>query len=547
MAESQSTPAVEIQGGKVSGVYEDDGRIAVFKGIPYARPPIGDLRWRPPEPVQSWNGVREAVKHGPMAWQAASGIHDFFNGLIDGQGWGVLRSTAIKLIFRLMPHGKQDEDCLYLNIRTPVLDPEAKLPVMVWIHGGDHQDGSGHDPYYTANALPGRGVVLVTINYRLGLMGYFTHPDLSRESEHGVSGNYGTLDQIAALAWVRDNIAGFGGDPDNVTIFGESAGGESVAHMLTSPLARGLFSKAILESAANSGQMGFLTKPFAKHLAAEEKGWLFALKFVSPGSDKIGALRRIPAKILQQTVTREKNEAFFYPVIDGWVLEKSPFEAFLNGDQARVPMLLGSNSHEGTLIYPMFQSPVAEMPPMPEPSGIPAYLKEAFGDDADEMMKLYPGLSEGRSDAGIALTGDCMFGHKARFYAVQAARADQPVYFYHFNRVPPSPRQTAGAFHAAEIPFVHGSKVPILPLTEEDNALVKIMGDYWTGFAKTGDPNGGDNPDWPRFSPDEQEWMLLGPQVGPKPIDRKDKYDILDRRLIRLIEEMKTLRSEESS
>ncbi len=416
MANPNERPLTEIEGGKISGVYEEKGNIAVFKGIPYARPPIGDLRWRPPEPVEPWNGVREAKKHGPMAWQAASMIKEFFNALIDGQGWGIFRSSFIKFLFNIMPTPKQDEDCLYLNIRTPDLTKTAKLPVMVWIHGGDHQDGAGHDPYYIGNALPNRGVVLVTINYRLGLMGYFAHPELSLESGRGFSGNYGTLDQIAALKWVKNNISAFGGDPDKVTIFGESAGGESVAHMMTSPLARGLFEKAIIESGANSGQMCFLKKSFVKHAAAEKKGEEFAKKFVGTSQRPIEDLRRIPAQKLYQLIRQLKTVGYFYPVIDGFVLEKSPFEAFYNGDQEKVPLLLGVNSDEGSILFPMFQSPVIELSEEPlSPSAIPGHLHQAFGEDAEALMNQYPGLAEGKPEAGASLMGDCMFGHKARF------------------------------------------------------------------------------------------------------------------------------------
>ncbi len=543
MANPEERPVTEVKEGKLRGVYEEKGNIAVFKGIPYAKPAIGGLRWRPPEPVESWEGVREAKEHGPMAWQAASMIKEFFNALIDGQGWGSIRTTFVKSLFNLMPTPKQDEDCLYLNIRTPDLAKTAKLPVMVWIHGGDHQDGSGHDPYYTGNALPNRGVVLVTINYRLGLMGYFAHPELSMESGRGVSGNYGTLDQIAALKWVKTNISSFGGDPDNVTIFGESAGGESIAHMMTSPLARGLFNKAIMESAANSGQMGFLNKPFVKHSAAEKKGEEFAKKFIGSSQHQIEDLRRIPAKKLYQLIRRQKVAGYFYPVIDGFVLEKSPFESFHDGDQEKVPLLLGSNSDEGSILFPMFRSPVVELSNEPlSPSAIPGHIHTAFGEDSEALMSKYPGLSQGKPEAAAALMGDCMFGHKARFYAVNAAKTGQPVYFYFFNRVPPSPRQTAGAFHAAEVPFVHGTTVPILPLTEEDKPLVKTMGDYWTNFAKTGNPNGHGLPEWSKFSAEEPRWMVLGKKIGPETIDRADKYDILDRRLLRLIEEMRASR-----
>ncbi|MEM7538085.1 MAG: carboxylesterase family protein, partial [Chloroflexota bacterium] len=277
------TPTVTITSGQLSGTWtgskKDQPQIAIFNGIPYAAPPVGELRWRPPQPVEPWTKIRKATATGPSAWQRAGDVDVFLTGLIEGQGWGRLRTALVKRLATLASP-KQDEDCLYLNVYTPTLDNKAKLPVMVWIHGGDHQDGSGSDPIYTSTTLAKQGIVYVSINYRLGLLGYFAHPELTAESEqeigHSVSGNYGTLDQIAALKWVRSNIAAFGGDPDNVTIFGESAGGESVAHMMTSPLAEGLFHRAIMQSPANAGQMIHLSRRFLDHLSGEEIGLEFA-------------------------------------------------------------------------------------------------------------------------------------------------------------------------------------------------------------------------------------------------------------------------------
>ncbi|MEM7118501.1 MAG: carboxylesterase family protein, partial [Chloroflexota bacterium] len=277
MAE-QKTQVVAIESGQLQGVYQEAERIAVFKGIPFAAPPVGELRWKPPQPVTPWEGVRQATKFSPMAYQRAAEFEKFVGNLIGGQGWNFLRREGLKMLLKVAPKPKMSEDCLYLNVRTPSLDSNAQLPVMVWIHGGDHQDGSGSEIFYDSNEIAKQGVVVVSINYRLGVMGYFTHPELSAESPLGVSGNYGTLDQFAALEWVQNNIDAFGGDPDNVTIFGESAGGESVAHMLTSPLAQGLFHKAILQSPANAGQMYHLRESFLTRMPAEEVGLGFAEK-----------------------------------------------------------------------------------------------------------------------------------------------------------------------------------------------------------------------------------------------------------------------------
>lgn len=537
-----TTPSIQIEGGQVSGTYEDNGQIAVFKGIPYANPPIGENRWRPPEPVESWNGVRACKSFSSSAFQTAMDINKFFAALIEGQGWGLLRTTFIKLLFSLMPSPKQSEDCLYVNIRTPALEKDARLPVMVWIHGGDHLDGSGSEVFYQSNALSHKGVVLVTINYRLGILGYFGHPELSQESEQGVSGNYGTLDQIFALKWVQNNIAAFGGNPDDVTIFGESAGGESVAHMMTSPLSQGLFHKAIMESPANSGQMIHLKHPFMDHPSLEESGKTFAKLFVSSKDNQLAELRNVPAKKLYDTLRKNPDLSEFFPNIDGYVLEKSPFEVFLDGDQAKVPLLLGSNADETTVIYPLFPSPVIELKHREiTPDNIIELLRGEFGEDTDELLALYPGAENGESTVLTAMLGDGMFGAKAYFFALQAA-GTQPIYLYFFTRVPPSPNQTAGAFHAAELSFVFNKNIPILPLSKEDLKLADMMGDYWTQFAKTGDPNLSQRPEWPAVSSEAPEYMVLDHTSGKSPVERAAKYEIFNKRLLKHIEEIKSFR-----
>ena len=543
---TQITPPVQIQSGALTGVFEKDGQIAVFKGIPYAQPPVGDLRWRPPRPAVPWSGTLKAEKAGTIAIQQAANFELFMDALVEGQGWGELKTTAVKLLFKVAPKPKQDEDCLTLNIRTPSLGKDAKLPVMVWIHGGDHQDGSANDPFYDSSSLARRGVVVVYINYRLGLMGYFGHPLLSRESEHGVSGNYGTLDQIAALRWVQENIAAFGGDPDNVTLFGQSAGGESVAHMLVSPLARGLFHKAILQSPANVGQMMFLRRPFLNNPALEAIGQEFADRFAPAGDDQIAALRQMAPKRFYDLIRQTRHFQHFYPAIDGYVLEKSPFAAFQNGDQARTPILLGSNADEGTLIYPLVTSPFRKYTHQNiPPEQIAGLVYQEFGDDAQALLDHYPGLAQGAETAQVALLGDVIFGTAVHFYALKAAEAGQPVYFYHFTRTPPSPKQTAGAYHARELTFVHDTTLPLFDVTAEDKALTQVMGDYWTNFAKSGDPNGGSHPQWPRFDAAGQRQMRLGTgsNLGATEVDRRPQYEIMQRRLLRQIQEMKALRT----
>jgi len=546
MSKNEATPEIGTTTGKVSGLYQDNGQIAVFKGIPYAAPPVGPLRWQPPQPAAAWEGVRPAEKYGPVAFQLAVGFEEFMAALVEGQGWNGLKTGAVKLLLKVAPKPKESEDCLYLNIRTPLLDSHGRLPVMVWIHGGDHQDGSGSDVLYESNALAHRGVVVVSINYRLGLMGYFAHPELSQESPHGVSGNYGTLDQIAALRWVQENISAFGGDPDNVTIFGESAGGESVAHMLTSPLARGLFQKAILESPGNSGQMLFLKQPFLNRPPLEETGRNFAAHLLGTESNQLSQLRQMPADLLYKQWRKAEDFHVFHPVVDGYVLTKTPPAAFREGEQARVPLLLGSNADEGTLLYPIFPSPVAEFGRDDlQPQQVAGMIREQFGEDSQALFALYPGLEVGEERAGMAMMGDSFFGAVVDFYAQQAANAGQTVYNYFFTRTPPSTKQMAGASHAAELTFVHGSKLPMFDHTADDEILTQVMGDYWTQFASTGDPNMPNRPAWPRFeSANPQQMRLgLGNQLGATGIERAAQYEIFQRRLNRLIDSMPALQA----
>lgn len=535
-------PEAHTVAGRIRGAWKDKGEVAVFRGVPFAAPPVGPRRWQPPRPVEPWAGVRITTKDGPMAMQRATMIDAFIDALLRGQGWHSARVVALKAVLTKAPRPKESEDCLYLTVRTPQLDPAAKLPVMVWIHGGDHQDGAGSDVYYASNALAQHGVVTVSINYRLGLMGYFAHPELAAESPDGVAGNYGTLDQIAALEWVRDNIVEFGGDPDNVTIFGESAGGESVVHLLTSPLARGLFHRAIPQSAANSGQMIHLRRPFLNFDSAETNSLKFTEALGITGPDQLTRLRDRSADELYALVRAASRLGDHFPTIDGHVLPESPLAAFAGGRQAPVPLMIGSNADEGTLLVPTLGAPLPEYRHQPIPSGtLQPEIADAFGPDIDRLFDLYPGLEHGDLGAAIDLSGDYMFGSKAFWYASHHAAAGHPTWLYHFARVPPSPGQTAGAYHAAELTFVHGSSVPILPLTADDKVLAEQMQRHWTGFAASGDPNGVDSAvDWPEFEPGDPHWLRLDHTIVAEPVGRRDRYEVLNARTARLVEEMAT-------
>ncbi len=539
----RTNPEVAIAQGRLEGRWKAKRSVAVFKGIPYAAPPVGDLRWRPPAPAPSWSGTRDASKHGPIAIQRAASFETFMHELLAGQGWHPTRVRGLEVLMQRLPKPAESEDCLYLSVRSPSLEPQAKLPVMVWIHGGDHQDGSGSDIYYESQALASHGVVTVNINYRLGLFGYFAHPDLRAESDHGVAGNYGTLDQIAALEWVRDNIEAFGGDPGNVTIFGESAGGESVLHMMTSPLARGLFHRAIAESPANGGQMIHLDRPFLAHPGAEERSRAFATAAGATGDDPVGQLRAMSPERLHEVVLADHETGDHYPVIDGHVLPESPFATFRGGRQAPVPFIVGSNADEGTLILPTLDTPMAEYRyrPIPTDDAQPEMV-EAFGDDMARLVEIYPGLDRHRRAAEIAFTGDRMFGAAAFYYARHHAAAGHPTHQYFFARVPKAENQTVGAYHAAELPFVHGSSVPILPMTAQDKALSLEMMTYWTDHARRADPNasapGVNHPEWPAFHPDDPHWIRFDHTITVEPVQRREQYEIFSALIDRRVDEM---------
>jgi para-nitrobenzyl esterase len=537
-------PEVEVEQGRLAGRWAAKGEVAVFRGVPFAAAPVGDLRWRPPQPATPWTGVRKATKSGPAAIQREVDLELFLHALVSRHGWSAARARAMEALLKRVPRPEQSEDCLHLTVRTPSPDPTAKLPVMVWIHGGDHQDGSSSEIFYESNALAHHGVVTVAINYRLGVMGYFAHPELTAESEHGVAGNYGTLDQIAALEWVGDNIAAFGGDPGNVTIFGESAGGESVMHMMTSPLARGLFHRAIPQSPANGGQMIHLDRPFLAHESALDQGLRFADALGVTGDGQLPRLRAKTPDQLYALARASRKLGCQYPVIDGHVLPESPFAAFAGGRQAPVPLLIGSNADEGSIIQVLFEAPMADyrFRPIPDDRLQPEIAAD-FGDDVDRLLAHYPGLDRRDPAAEEEFGGDQLFGGPVYHYVHHHRRAGHPAYLYLFARTPPSPKQTIGAYHAAELVFVHGTRVaPVLPMTDDDQALSAEMMRYWTDFAKTGDPNAGDpsasHPEWPPFDESDPTWMRFDHEIAATPVDRRDRYDIFTARIDRLVDQM---------
>ena len=352
-----------VQGGVISGAQADG--VWSYLGIPYAAPPIGELRWRPPQPVESWEGTRSCLRYGPSCPQQTS-----------------LLETA------LLGVGRTSEDCLYLNVWTPARSPDEKLPVMVWIHGGSFTSGSGSMPVYAGEKLAGAGdVVVVTINYRLGPFGFLAHPELSKESPRGVSGNYGLLDQIAALKWVRHNIAAFGGDPQRVTAFGESAGAISILDLMASPLAGGLFQRAIVQSGILL-EAGLGSQTGTTLAQAEQAGEAFARRagVDSSGAAALAAMRGLSADELLAAAGQKGDfltaGLSYKPVVDGYVLPDSATDVFAAGRQLDVPLLIGSNSDEGETFVAQMGSPT--------PAQYRAYIRAAFGESADAVLALYP-------------------------------------------------------------------------------------------------------------------------------------------------------------
>ncbi len=409
---------------------------------------------------------------------------------------------------------------------------------MVWIHGGSHQSGAGSQSPYQANQLVENGVVLVTINYRLGVFGYIAHPALSADDPRGVSGNYGLLDQVAALAWIRDNIEAFGGDPNNVTIFGESAGAQSVTEIMATPLSKGLFHKAILQSGASTYNANGLTTAIDGRLTMHEAGLDFFDGLTS--ADATAAdLRAIPAAdIIAHIPNKMHLGGYALPTVDGVVIPKLIGQAIGDGSIHNVPVLAGYNADEATLFYSSIQKPTVMVPEFPEAlEDRLALLNDLYGDaDAAALVSLY-GLDDPETyqKAETDMLGDDLFGVHMRYLAAKNAEQGEPTYLYHFTRVPPSKSQTIGAFHAAEIFFVFDSHSPLSGLTEEDEALTDAMGLYWTNFAKTGNANGDGLPEWPLYDAAADAWMTFNPSIEVKSGIRAEKLDIMERALVRRV------------
>lgn len=495
-----SLERVQLDSGPVSGA--KTGHVWVFKGIPYAAPPVGDLRWKPPQPVKPWTEVRPCLEFGPACPQPAqSGAEASYLSV-----------------------GRTSEDCLYLNVWSPAKKADQRLPVMVWIHGGSFETGAGSMSVYDGTNLAERGVVVVTINYRLGPLGFLALPELSAESVYHGSGNYGLLDQVAALKWVKTNIAGFGGDPDNVTVFGESAGAISILDLLVSPLADGLFQKAIAESGILLDR-GFGVTTAATLKDAEAAGTAFARKCgVDMSGDVLGQLRaKTPEELLAAAAAPADSimntGLVWKPVCDGYVLAGGlPTELWAAGKRHSVPLLIGTNKDEGNLFLQGLTLNVAEYR---------AQMERVFGPYADQALALYPVAKEEDitpmfsrmlTEVGFASTARLAARSMSRPVARNdgtSAAAAAPAYLYEFTRVPFS--NPLGAFHGVEIPYVFGNTQQFSVLGKIEQADLDLSNSiigYWTRFAATGDPNGQGAPSWPRYDEVSDEHLVLGDTIG---------------------------------
>ncbi len=448
--------------GVVEGKASGDKKIRIFEGIPYAAPPVGDLRWKAPQPAKDWKGVKNTTTFGPRSMQGR--IFD-------------------DMVFR---DKGPSEDCLYLNVWTPAASADAKLPVMVWIYGGGFVAGAASEPRQDGENLARKDVVVVSFNYRLGVFGFFAHPELSAESGTNSSGNYGLLDQVEALRWVQKNISAFGGDPDNVTIFGESAGSFSVSALMASPLTKGLFQRAIGESGALLGA----SRSTKSRSETEKEGAKFA---ESVGAKTLKDLRTRSAEELLKASL--KGDTYrFKTVVDGLFLTEDPGTIYKKGKQASVPLLAGWNADEGGVWIMNGQPPTWE--------NFGKLAREKFGKNAGTFLKLYSGKTEQEVKRAVMdYSGDDFIAFATwKWIEAQAALGKVPVYRYQFDVAMPAKNGEAsmGAHHSSEIEFVFGAlKSRHLPWRPEDRKTSEIMMGYWSNFARTGDPNGPGLPEWP--------------------------------------------------
>ena len=493
-----STAPVRTAAGLVAGTVLPGG-VRAFRGIPFAAPPVGALRWRPPRPVRPWRGVRDGTRFGAQCMQ---------------------RPIFSDMVFR---SAGMSEDCLYLNVWAPAVREARRLPVLLYFFGGGYVAGDGSELRYDGASLARRDIVVVTANYRLGVFGFLAHPELTRESPRHASGDYGLLDQVAALEWVRRNVAAFGGDPRRITIGGESAGSLSVSALMASPLSRRLIAGAIGES----GAMIYPTFAPVTLAAAEARGVAFA---DSAGARSLAALRAMPAESLLDVTGRPGNGRF-PTVVDGWFLSGKPADVFASGQGARVPLLAGWNTEESS-----WQGLLGDSQPTPE--NYAAAVRRVFGSHADEALALFPAAtSEQVEESGTLLAGATFIAYSTWKWADLQAGAGQAVYRYLYAHPRPAPKvpgpnpPPAGAVHSAEIEYALGNLETndVYPWSADDDTVSATMEAYFADFVKTGNPNGAGLPAWPAYTAGQPRVMVLDVRSHAEDAPHEDGFRFLER------------------
>jgi para-nitrobenzyl esterase len=501
-------PVVHLASGNVRGKLQ--GAVAVFQGVPYAAPPVGALRWKEPQPVAAWTGVRDATKPSPACVQDVAGVGHFLAPL----------AAAYDGRFEIQPV-TSSEDCLYLNVWLPEWPSKSSpLPVMVWLHGGSNRVGSGAETAYSGTSLVSHGVIVVTINYRLGVMGFFSHPELTQESAHHSSGNYGLLDQIAALQWVKENIANFGGDPGNVTVFGESAGSIDAVTLIASPLSNGLFRRVIAESGPAFG-LG----PARTIAEAQTVGAAVGLAAGGTSNSALDNLRKLPAtevaKLDDQVVAAQfKGFPTSAAITDGWFLLQSPERAYASGQIQKVDLMVGLNGREMSA-FRVGAAAAAKTAGKPANSGgagavlktMAATVRPLYGSWTDIALAVYVAKMVVNRDAATdQASNDMLLACPIGAEAALTTAAGNHAFVYSFDRsVPGKGQANLGAFHAIELPYVFNAfqdrSWSWLPASEIDFKLSRTVETYWTNFAKTGDPTSPGLAAWPSWTSAKEPYL----------------------------------------
>lgn len=477
--------------GEVSGLPSGTDGVAVYKGIPYAAPPMGELRWRPPQPPEPWEGVRKCESFAPAAMQFLHNDPESFYG----------REFPLYEGLRL------SEDCLYLNLWTPAKAPGEKLPVMMWVHGGGNMGGYSYEPEFDGEALASRGVIYISVGFRLNVFGFLAHPELTAESGYGGSGNYGHMDHLAAAQWIKDNIEAFGGDPDNITMFGQSGGAHDVQIMATSPRFEGLIGKGISESGGGAASM--------MGAVSLSEGEALGLKLQqAAGCKSIGEMRALPAeKLLRAMGTLGHGPAMMGSVIDNYIVFGDTSEMLQKGQARDIPMIIGCCSHEGGKMGMLLPGTVQSL------ETVNSSIERSFPLAAERMKEIYGVASEEDAAAfNRDLMADGMIYGYQLWARCQVKAGKRAPWVYCFDHPLPDGEgnpSEEGAFHSAELWYVHGTLNRCWrKMGETDRRISGEMMDFWTNFAKAGDPNGPGTPEWTAFTLDRPDTMVFGENTG---------------------------------